>query len=139
MGTKGTTKALPRELKRIRERFEAWRRTRTRGRIPERLWAEAAGAAGRYGVNGTARALRLNATTLRQRLPATGSAEQAARPPAPGRAGFVELASLPPAADRAAYVLEVESAGGVRLRLDVRDAGGLDLAALIRSVVGDVR
>ena len=131
-------KVLPRELKRVRERFEGWRRRRDRRRIPERLWSQAASVAVRHGVSRTARALRLNALVLRKRVAAAARVEKAAVPPAT-RASFVELATIPLSADRAGYVLEVESAGGDRLRLEVRGSVGPDVVALARGFVGDER
>ena len=71
MGTR-KTRDLPTELERIRRRFDRWRRTRKgRSRIPEPLWASAVKAAGQYGVNKTAQALRLDYYALKKRVEAT--------------------------------------------------------------------
>ena len=68
MGT-GKTRDLPAELERTRRRFERWRRTRKgRSRIPEPLWTSAVKAAGEYGVNKTAQALRLDYYALKKRV-----------------------------------------------------------------------
>ena len=51
---------IPARLDRGRERFETWRRQhKTRCRLPEPLWAAAVKLAREYGVNRTARVLRL--------------------------------------------------------------------------------
>jgi len=136
MRTSDEKGAVSRELEPVRQRFEAWRRTRTQRRIPDRLWSEAARVAAEHGVSRTARALRLNEQALRERMRASVRIERA-RATASTRVGFVELAPMPLAADSAGYVLEVESPRGHRLRLEVRGTDGLDVAALARSFVGD--
>ncbi len=71
MGTRKTPN-LPARLAGTRRRFDRWRRTRKgRSRIPETLWASAVKAAGRYGVNKTAQALRLDYYALKKRVEAT--------------------------------------------------------------------
>src|SRR5271157_125606 len=75
---------LPARLEGVRRRFEEWRRTRRAGsRIPDRLWASAAIAAGRYGVSRTANVLGVNYATLKEHVPtqttaATSASEQGA-------------------------------------------------------------
>ncbi len=57
---------LPPDLEKTRQRFEHWRRTRkTRSRIPGPLWTAAARMARRYGINQTARALRVDYYSLK--------------------------------------------------------------------------
>ena len=136
MGRSEDWKAFSREIVPVRRLFEAWRRTRNGRRIPERLWAEAARVAAAHGLSRTARALRLNVRSLRSRLPteSAGRGTEVA-------GGFVEVAvsPLPTGADRVDYVLEVEAAGGSRLRLEVRGTAGLDVAELARSFVAGER
>ena len=132
MSTKSDVKELPPELARLQGRFEAWRRTRKRRRIPERLWLEAGDAAAVHGVSQTALALRLNAQALRVRMPAATAPQIE---PRSSGVGFVEFAAMPLAGDCGGYVLELESACGARLRLEVRGTGGVDVAALARSFV----
>ena len=53
----------------VRRRFELWRRSRKVGsRIPEALWDAAVNTAKRCGVAQTARALRVDYSTLKSRL-----------------------------------------------------------------------
>ncbi len=157
MGTR-KTRDLPAELERIRRRFECWRRTRKgRSRIPEPLWTSAVKAAGRYGVNKTAQALRLDYYALKKRVEAVGSrrvsggkvvshsisdrqAVSAAEPltaiaPVKGSqavAAFVELASPAPASTREC-ILELEDPGGAKMRVHLKGVEAPDLTALSRS------
>lgn len=117
-------------LARAGRRFEHWRRRRARrSPIPEALWALALEAARAHGLHRTARTLRLNQTTLTQRLRAAGG--RAGDPPA--RAPFVEL--LPGlAAGGPACTLELETARGAKLRLQLQGVPPPDLAALSRTL-----
>lgn len=122
--------APPRTLARVQRRFEHWRRTRhRRSPIPDALWAMALDAARAHGLHQTARTLRLNQTALTQRLRATGG--PAGDPPV--RTPFVEL--LPaPAAGGPACTLELETARGAKLRLQLQGIAPPDLAALSRTL-----
>ena len=60
------TGGLPARLEHLQQRFEHSRRTRkARSHIPSRLWAAAVTMAKTYGLNRTARALRLDYYALR--------------------------------------------------------------------------
>ena len=57
------------KLEEVQRRFEAWRRTRRKGRrIPEALWGAATELARELGVHRVARALALDYTTLKGRV-----------------------------------------------------------------------
>ena len=59
------------ELARAKERFAAWRQTRApRSRIPQRLWDLAVELVDSEGLNRTARALKLDYYTLKERVEA---------------------------------------------------------------------
>jgi len=133
MSTEDGQAALPRALARASAEFEGWRESREQRRIPDWLWSQAVRVAAAHGVSRTARALRLNAQALRERMEGAASAPGTAAPVA--RTGFVEL-RMPPMAGASGYVLELESARGARLRLEVRGGGSLDVVALARSFVG---
>ena len=86
-------------------------------------------AARAHGLHQTARTLRLNHTALKQRLSAAGG--PAGDPPV--RAPFVEL--LPGlAAGGPACTLELETARGAKLRLQLQGIAPPDLAALSRTL-----
>lgn len=121
-----TVPAHPSPLDRAQRRFERWRRTRQRrSPIPDALWAVALEAARAHGLHQTARTLRLNQTALTQRLRAAGS-------PA-ARATFVELIPAPPAGGPAC-TLELETARGAKLRIQLQGIAPPDLATLSRTL-----
>ncbi len=131
MGTKRTD-ALPARLKGLRRRFERWRRTRkVRTRIPEPLWAAAVKLAGRYGIHRTAKALRVDYYALKKRVQQK-AAPDPSTPERGAAATFVELAA-PTLAGSGQCTLELEDAGGAKLRVHLKGFAAPDLAALSRS------
>jgi hypothetical protein len=140
MGTR-KTRALPARLEGVRRRFEHWRRTRKiPSRIPDSLWAAAARLAGTYGISRVAAMLRVNYTALKQRV--TRGVTTAGSRPSVGGAGavpageavarFVELAS-PVSAGACECTLELENAGGAKMRVHLQGVAMPDLAAISRS------
>jgi hypothetical protein len=132
---------LPARLEALRRRFERWRQTREgRSRIPEVLWTSAVKAAGRYGLNPTARALGLDYKSLQRHVAvAAGRSDGPIRSAKPGRetpATFVELASPVGSGGLAECVLELENAGGAKMRMHLKGVAVPDLAALSRSLWG---
>ena len=134
MSTKKTG-GLPARLESTRRRFERWRRTRkVRTRIPESLWASAVKMAGTYGIHQTAKALRLDYYSLKKRA----EKEAASCPGVPdgGSVGtFFELAA-PGSADFGECILELEDAGGAKMRVHLKGVAAPDLTALSRSFWG---
>ena len=141
MGTK-RTRDLPARLEDVRRRFERWRRTRkVRTRIPEPLWASAVKLAGRYGIHRTAKALRVDYYALKKRVEQEAAiagtqqepAGTASKTPAKvARAPFLELPTAPWVGS-GECTLELEDAGGAKLRLHLKGLEAPDLAALSRS------
>jgi hypothetical protein len=106
----------------LRQRFDEWRRLRTRRRrIPEALWTAAAEAAREHGVWQTSRRLKVDYYSLKRRLAAA-----CAHGSEPIR--FVEVTpkGLSPAP---ACVLEMQDRRGRRLRVELRDAAGAEATA----------
>ena len=133
------TRELPARLEGVRRRFVQWRTThKARSRIPDSLWAAAARMAGTYGLHRTARALRVEYYSLKKRVEQHSDAVQGRRESGP-MATFVELS--PPADHGFAAVpagacdctLELEDAGGSKMRVHLKAATSPDLAALCRS------
>ena len=121
-----TLPAHPTSLDRVRWRFELWRRTRhRRSPIPETLWAVALAAARVHGVYRTARTLRLNYTDLKRRASVADGA--------PAQAPFVELLPVP-GPTTPACTLELETAWGTKLRLQLPGITPPDLTALSRTL-----
>ena len=130
-----TTDSLPAALQKARERFEAWRETRTQGdRIPKRLWNLAVKTAAKHGRHKTARALRLDYMGLKRRMPgvvvkATGKSK------APS---FVEVRGAD-ALSTGECVAWVEDPCGAKLRIDLRGLDAAQLGRLARSFAGGSR
>lgn len=139
MGTK-KTHGLPARLEGVRRRFERWRRTRKVGtRIPQTLWDAAVKMAGAYGVHRTAKTLRVNYYALKKRIEGE-TAEAKIADEGDAAATFLELAPLEPTSDyrgdlRAGFcecTLELQNAGGAKMRVCLKGAGVPDLATLSR-------
>ncbi len=119
---------LPAQLARGRERFEKWRsKQKTRRRLPEPLWSAAVKLAQRYGVNRTARALRLDYSGLKKRMESTicDAPVQAGDKPA-----FLQLLSSELTAV-AECAIEFQDPNGTAIRIHLKGPQLPDLAALI--------
>jgi hypothetical protein len=133
------TRSLPAGLEGVRRRFEHWRRThRARSRIPDWAWAAAVRAAGTCGIHRTSKALRLNYYSLKDRVE-QHSAAASTPPERSAGATFLELAPLADHGSAAVPVgrgectLELEDAGGAKMRISLKGVQPPDLAALCRS------
>ena len=59
------------QLERLQRRLEVWRKShKPRSQLPRRLWKEAGRLAGHYGLNKTAKVLRLDYYDLKKRVDA---------------------------------------------------------------------
>ena len=115
---------VPASLSRLGQRFAAWRKARAPGeRIPESLWQAAVKMAAKYGLNRTARALKLDYYSLKKR------ADRADGPDSSST--FVELPSSPLVSNEC--VIEWEDAAGARMRVHVKGQNLPDVLALSRS------
>jgi hypothetical protein len=94
------------------QRLEQWRSAnRPRSPLPEWVWSEATKLAQHYGVNATARTLRLDYMQLKKHLPVS---------PQPKPARFVELVTTAvPSSSRC--LIEMESKQG-KLRVELSNA-----------------
>jgi hypothetical protein len=122
---------VPQKLARGRRCFEKWRRThKPRTRLPEPLWALAAELAREYGLNRTARTLRLDYHGLKKRIERAIS-DEAAKPVAASQ--FLELR---PAGLHASVecTIECEDGNGTTLRIHLQGPDLPDLTALTRSL-----
>jgi hypothetical protein len=88
------------------------------------MWASAVEMAQRHGLHRTAKALRMDYTRLKKRLPAGTPPPKPASPPA-----FLEL--LAPSRGPVEYVVELESASG-RMRVAMKGTL-LDWAGLLHA------
>lgn len=108
-GTK--RRELSPELARAQERFAAWRQTRApKSRIPQSLWDLAVELVDSEGLNRTARALKLDYYTLKERV------EAAAKNRKTNTSAFFELppVALPP---KECVIEWGDGEGLVRIRL----------------------
>ncbi len=126
-------RSVPAGLEAARGQFERWRATdEPRTRIPERLWAVAVTAAGRFGVHRTSRALRLDYAVLKKRYGEAAEGNGAPRCDT-AHPNFVEL--VPGGVgSRVECVVEVEEPSGTRMRIEVKGVAPADLVALTRSL-----
>ena len=145
------TRDLPARLENVRRRFAEWRKAhRARSPLASSLWAAAVKMAGRYGLNRTARALRVDYYSLKKRteqrsadrdrpaldgagtlLPWSAAPAGTCRELSAANA-FVELSPSLPAAG-CDCTLELEDADGSRMRVHLKTAAPPDLTALCRS------
>jgi hypothetical protein len=122
-----TRPALPAALSRAQRKIEQWRQQhRPRSRLPDELWSEAAKLACAYGINRTARALRLDYYALKEH--AAAAAEVGERAPE-----FVEVlpGAIPGA--RPECLIEIEEAGGDKMRIRLQGGNLPDVAELTRA------
>ena len=126
------TRDLPARLEGIQRRFDRWRQThQARSRIPDVLWAAAVKMAGTCGLHRTAKTLRLDYYALKKRVQQDGVAI-ADRPEKGAVATFLELASSP-SIGVCECTLDLENAGGAKMRVHLKGVAMPDLAALSRS------
>jgi hypothetical protein len=122
------------DLEQVRRRFEEFRGTQTRRvRLPETLWQEAGEMARRYGVNVVAHELHLDYSKLKREMGKQDQADVSRKkiqPPA-----FVELIGGAPSGMTSCLV-EMETAQGGKLRLDMKAMATAELAGLIRAFMG---
>ena len=141
---------LPRGLADVQQQIERWRQTRkVRESVPDKLWDAAVRMAEVYGLNQTARALRLNYDRLKKRVEqhavvavdgkkAKGSVK-AKKAVSTSTARFVELAPVASAGCGECCV-ELEDGRGAVMRVRIQGIGMPDLAMLTRAFLnGDRR
>jgi hypothetical protein len=119
-------------LRSLQRRIARWRSTREgRARMPDPLWEEALDLAEDVGAYRAAADLGLCYSTLRRRL---DSRQQEPTVPVEPPA-FVEWFTQAVNGAVAECVLEVESRGGTRLRLEMKGVQPQSLAAMLRELV----
>ena len=132
------------EVREVRAQFERWRGGKHgRERIPPKLWGMAAKLCETYSLNRVARSLGLNYTALKVEVDRRVHPHRR-RPTAPAKPAFVEW-SLPPEQaglpagmvsenSSAEYVVEAPDRRHETLRIHVRGASVLEVAALISAL-----
>ena len=122
---------LASEIRRLAERLESYRkRPRRPRRLPEGIWGAAVAQAQEHGVSVVARALRLDYYALKRR-----ASEAAGAPRGEVSPNFVEVCVGRSGSD-GGCTLELEDGTGRKMRVEVANRGGLDLAGLARAFWG---
>lgn len=123
--------AIPDDLEQLRRRSEEFRNTQsTRSRLPEPLWT--AELTKRYGVHPTARALRVDYTALKRRLGGQSWSKGKRKLAAPP--SFAEFVARGAKA-ATNYMIELESAQGGKLRMELKAVARTELENLMGAFV----
>ncbi|SRR6266540_240429 len=123
-----STAPIPEAITQLQRQLEQLRSTQpARKKLPESLWEAAVELARQHGIYAVAHPLRLDYTRLKQRLDGIPSQSRKLSKPA-----FVELigsgtANLPEC------VIEFESAGGGKMRVQWKAAVPPDWASVLRA------
>ena len=125
---------LPRPISQAKAKLDSWRHSRTTRRIPASLWRLAVTLADDFGLSLTARELRLDYQGLKARL-ATYKANggEGGTLCEEQQSSFVEIPQPPMALPLPECLIEMENAGGAKLRIRIKGATDLDLPGLARS------
>ena len=115
------------QLQRQLEQFRSSHAHRTR--IPEALWQAAVELARQHGLNAVAHPLRLDYMGLKRRLAAVAGIAEKKQSRSPG---FVELVAPYPAPG-AECVIEFESRGGGKMRIQWKGSAAPDWTSLLRA------
>jgi len=117
-------------LKQVQVQFENWRKTRkSRGLIPEALWDAAISLAGPYSLHQISKGLRLNQTSLKERMKASRNVT----PEEAARTAFIELPPLNQSPISEGFSLDLENAAGSKMRVQVKGLAGIDLLSLAKA------
>jgi hypothetical protein len=121
------TPTVSADIEQVRRRLQEWRCSRKHGaRIPEALWISAVKLAKKYPPARIAHELGLDYNGLKQRL-STASSEVAAQPT------FIELAPLKPAY-HCECTIAIEDRRGAKMKLELKGASAVDVAAVSRAL-----
>lgn len=120
---------IPEPIAQLQRQLEQFRSTRSRRtKLPEPLWQAAVELARQYGVYPVAHPLRLDYTRLKKQLgvPPTRRQGRATKP------AFVEFIA-PSRTTPEEYVIEFESSGGSRMRIQWKSTAPPDWTNLLRA------
>src|ERR1700736_2864985 len=107
---------IPEAILHLQQELDQWRGAqKARAKLPESFWLAAVHLAKQYGVFRTAQPLRLDYTSLKQRLSGAVPKRKSPRP------AFVELVRPQPA-EMEGCLIEFESAQGGKMRIQWRSS-----------------
>ena len=122
------TAPIPEAISQLQRQLEQFRNTQPgRTKLPEPLWQAAVELARRYGIYAVAQPLRLDYMRLKQRLGGVPN-----QPPKAGQPAFIELIGNGAAA-LSECVIEFESRGGDKMRIQWKAAAPPDWTGLLRA------
>ncbi len=122
------SKAIPEAIAQLQRQLEQFRNTHApRTKLPQSIWQAAVELARQHGVNSVAHPLRLDYAGLRRRLGGTAGIRRTRAKPA-----FVELVAAVPSRPEEC-VIELESSGGSKMRIQWKTAGAADWTSLLRA------
>jgi hypothetical protein len=125
---KRESRPIPEPVVQLQRQLEQFRSTRPgRTKLPESLWQAAVELARRHGVYPVAHPLGLDYTRLKERLSGSPTVRPKATKPA-----FVELVT-PSRAQLEEYVIEFESQGGSKMRIQWRATAPPDWTTLLQA------
>ena len=119
---------IPEPVAQLQRQLEQFRSAQPgRAKLPESLWQAAVELARQHGVYPVAHPLRLDYTRLKERLGGSPTVRRQAAKPA-----FVELVA-PSRAQLEECVIEFESSGGSKMRIQLKAAVPPDWTTLLRA------
>jgi hypothetical protein len=122
------SKPVPEGIIQLQRQLEQFRSTHPlRTKLPEAIWLSAVELARQHGVNSVAHPLRLDYAGLKRRLSGTSSIRRKKSKPA-----FVELVAAAPSRPEEC-VIELESSGGSKMRIQWKTPGAPDWTSLLRA------
>jgi hypothetical protein len=123
-----STSPIPEPIVQLQRQLDQFRSTQPRRtKLPESLWQAAVELARQHGIYPVAHPLRLDYMQLKKRLGGVPSLRRKKTKPT-----FVELITPHPVALEE-YVIEFESAGGGKIRIQWKATTPLDWASLLRA------
>lgn len=122
------TAPIPESIVQLQRQLDEFRSSHAgRTKLPETLWQAAVAQARQHGVYCVAHPLRLDYTALKKRLNGVPSLQSKATKP-----GFVELIA-PGAVPAAEWMIELESSGGSKMRVQWKSTTPPDWTNLLRA------
>ena len=125
-----STVPTPEPIVQLQRQLEQFRSSHAhRARLPEGLWQAAVELARQHGLNAVAHPLRLDYMGLKRRLAGVTEIAEKKKAQSPG---FVEWIA-PHVAAGAECVIEFESSGGGKMRIQWKGSGAPDWGSLLRA------
>ena len=122
-------------LNQVKERFNLWRETRTRGKhIPAHLWVAAVDLTKEYGLRRIANELHIDYSRLQKRLAPAVETLQISK----ASTQFVEMtvAPAPRLVAQSECVIELKNIRGAKMRVELNGIGIAGLADMCNSFWG---